>query len=194
MTPAVLLLGCVTVERLGELWLAGRNTRTLLANGAREMSPGHYPLTVGLHALWAREFVVEVPDDVPLLSGDPFLFEQMLMQVVDNAWKYSKPDSRIELSAAQSGTDVIVSVRNQGIEIPVEERTEIFGKFYRGAANRAQVEGTGLGLAIARTIAEAHGGSLWLDSDAEGPTFRFRLPAGRSGETNDSEQNGFAHR
>ena len=52
MTPAVLLLGCVTVERLGELWLAGRNTRTLLANGAREMSPGHYPLIVGLHALW----------------------------------------------------------------------------------------------------------------------------------------------
>ncbi len=144
--------------------------------------------------LGARQFVVDIPDGLPSLSGDRFLFEQMLMQVVDNAWKYSKPDSRIELQASATATGVIVSVRNQGNEIPEEERTEIFDKFYRGAANRVQVEGTGLGLAIARTIAEAHGGSLWLDSDPEGPTFRFRLPAGTLRETNDSEQNDFAHR
>jgi signal transduction histidine kinase len=100
---------------------------------------------------------------------------------VDNAWKYSKPDSKIELQASATSAGVFLSVRNQGNEIPEEERTEIFDKFYRGAANRAQVEGTGLGLAIARTIVEAHGGSLWLDSDPEGPTFRFRLPAGTAG-------------
>ena len=52
MTAAILLLALVTAERLGELWLARRNTAALLAKGAREMAPGHYPLIVLLHALW----------------------------------------------------------------------------------------------------------------------------------------------
>lgn len=52
MTPAVLLLALVTLERLAELWLARRNTRTLIRNGAVEVAPGHYPLIVMLHALW----------------------------------------------------------------------------------------------------------------------------------------------
>jgi methyltransferase len=52
MTPAVLLLGLVTAERLSELWLAGRNTRALRAEGAVELAPGHYPLIVLLHAFW----------------------------------------------------------------------------------------------------------------------------------------------
>lgn len=52
MTPAVLLLAAVTVERLAELWLAHRNTATLLAQGAYEVAPGHYPLIIALHTLW----------------------------------------------------------------------------------------------------------------------------------------------
>ena len=52
MITAAILLGCVTAERLGELWLARRNTRALLERGAREVAPGHYPLIVALHALW----------------------------------------------------------------------------------------------------------------------------------------------
>ena len=52
MTPAVILLGFVTVERLGELWLARRNTAALLARGAHEVAPGHYKLIVLLHAAW----------------------------------------------------------------------------------------------------------------------------------------------
>ena len=52
MIPAILLLAFVTIERLGELWLANRNTKALLAKGAYEVSPGHYPVIVLLHALW----------------------------------------------------------------------------------------------------------------------------------------------
>ena len=52
MTPAALLLALVTLERLAELWLARRNTKTLMSNGAVEVAPGHYPLIVMLHALW----------------------------------------------------------------------------------------------------------------------------------------------
>ena len=59
MTPAVLLLSLVTVERLGELWLARRNTAALLARGAFEASPGHYPLIVALHAAWLGSLWVD---------------------------------------------------------------------------------------------------------------------------------------
>ncbi len=123
-----------------------------------------------------RELAVTVPAELPLLSGDRFLFEQMLMQVVDNAWKYSKPGSRIEITAVESDDRVILTVRNEGNAIPINEREQIFAKFYRGAVNHSHVEGTGLGLAIAKSIAEAHGGSIWLNSEPAGPAFQFSLP------------------
>ncbi|MES1260887.1 MAG: ATP-binding protein [Acidobacteriota bacterium] len=144
--------------------------------------------------LGGREFIVDIPEDLPSLAGDRFLFEQMLMQVVDNAWKYSKPDSRIYVTASQVNSRLILTVQNEGNQISEEERAKIFGKFYRGAANRSQVEGTGLGLAIAKAIAEAHGGTIWLDSEPNGPAFRFSLPVGMTGETSDSQQNYLAHR
>lgn len=126
--------------------------------------------------LGARRLIIEVPEYLPSLTGDRFLFEQMLMQVVDNAWKYSRPDSRIEIAASQVGDRLVVTVRNEGNQIPEEEEGPIFDKFYRGAASRAQVEGTGLGLPIARAIAEAHGGSMWLEPSPAGPVFGFSLP------------------
>jgi two-component system sensor histidine kinase KdpD len=127
--------------------------------------------------LGSRRLIVEIPEDLPALRGDRFLFEQMLIQVVDNAWKYSKPDARVGITASTAGGTVIITVRNEGIEIPDEERSKIFAKFYRGTVSRSQVEGTGLGLAIAQTIAEVHGGRIWLDSEPTGPAFSFALPA-----------------
>jgi two-component system, OmpR family, sensor histidine kinase KdpD len=126
--------------------------------------------------LGGRELVANIPDDLPCLSGDRFLFEQMLMQVVDNAWKYSRPDSRIEIGASYEEGNVILTVRNEGSSIPDDERRRIFVKFYRGAASRSQVEGTGLGLPIAKAIAEAHGGRIWLESGPGEPAFRFSIP------------------
>jgi two-component system sensor histidine kinase KdpD len=124
-----------------------------------------------------REFVIDIPDDLPLVTGDPFLLEQMLLQFVDNAWKYSQPGARIRISGAASGGKVVVTVQNEGSEIPESERDLIFDKFYRGTKYRTRIEGTGLGLAIARTIAEAFRGKVWLDMEPEGPAFRFALPA-----------------
>ncbi len=144
--------------------------------------------------LGGRRFLVDIPDDLPSLAGDRFLFEQMLMQVVDNAWKYSRPDSWIQLSAEVADGGVILTVANEGSPIPEDESAKIFAKFYRGVGNRSQVEGTGLGLAIAKAIAEAHGGRVWLDPRPEGPAFRFALPLGKTGDRSDTEQNDFAHR
>jgi signal transduction histidine kinase len=111
----------------------------------------------------------------------------MLMQVVDNAWKYSRPGARIRIAALAREQDVVLTVWNQGPQIPDDERARIFGKFYRGAVNRSQVEGTGLGLAIARAIVETHGGTIWLDSEPDGPAFRLSLPVDRTGITSDRE-------
>jgi signal transduction histidine kinase len=69
----------------------------------------------------------------------------------------------------------------------------VFDRFYRGARNRTSIEGTGLGLAIARTIAEAHGGRVWLETATEGPVFRFALPAGAREEEYDREPHCIAH-
>ena len=123
-----------------------------------------------------REIVIEIPEELPSITGDAFLLEQMLIQVVDNAWKYSTPGSRIRITAQESGSSLLLSVRNEGSEIPAEERARIFDKFYRGTQYRTTIEGTGLGLAIAKTIAEAYHGRIWLDAEPQGPAFHFALP------------------
>jgi two-component system sensor histidine kinase KdpD len=128
-----------------------------------------------------REIAIEIPDELPPITGDPFLLEQMLIQVVDNAWKYSKPGSRIRITAQVSGSSLLLSVRNEGSEIPADEQARIFDKFYRGSKYRATIEGTGLGLAIAKTIAEAYDGRIWLDAEPQGPAFHFALPFGTEG-------------
>jgi len=129
-----------------------------------------------------REIIIECPDEMPAILGDSFLLEQMLVQVVDNAWKYSRPGSRIRITAQVSGGTVLLSVRNEGSEIPADERGRIFDKFYRGSKYRSTIEGTGLGLAIAKTIAEAYEGRVWLDAEPEGPAFHFALPFGPAGK------------
>jgi two-component system sensor histidine kinase KdpD len=137
--------------------------------------------------LGRRELTIDVPDDLPPMIGDKFLLEQMLIQVVDNAWKYSRPGAHIRISARQSGTNILLSVQNDGSEIPESERSRIFDKFYRGSKDRSRVEGTGLGLAIARTIAEAYQGKFWLDAEPQGPAFRFALPLEATGIKSDIE-------
>ena len=90
----------------------------------------------------------------PVVTGDSFLLEQMMMQVVDNAWKYSQTGrAPLRISGLVEGASVDPDgLERRAIEIPVDERERIFDKFYRGSKDRHRVEGTGLGLAIARMI------------------------------------------
>lgn len=142
----------------------------------------------------ARQLViVEIAEDLPSVRGDRFLLEQMITQVLDNAWKYAAPGARIWISAQQAADEVILAIRNEGNQIPEEERGLVFDRFYRGARSRASIEGTGLGLAIARTIAEAHDGRVWLETATEGPVFRFALPAGAREDEYDRESHYIAH-
>ena len=141
----------------------------------------------------AREFIIDLREDIPPIMGDSFLFEQMLGHVVDNAWKYSQPGAPIRITGLVSGANIVLSVWNGGSEIPKDERDRIFDRFYRGSKDRHRVEGTGLGLAIARTIAEAYKGRVWLDVEPLGPAFRFELPLENTGSNNDREQHYITH-
>ncbi len=134
-----------------------------------------------------RLVMVEIPEGLPVIRGDRFLFEQMITQVLDNAWKYSGTGAWIRIAAEASENEVRLTIQNQGTRIPDAERALVFDRFYRGPGNRTSIEGTGLGLAITRTIAEALGGKVWLDNEPDGPAFRFALPAGATEEDHDRQ-------
>jgi two-component system, OmpR family, sensor histidine kinase KdpD len=129
-----------------------------------------------------RSLSLDIEPDLPLLRADRFLMEQMLLQVLDNAWKYSAPNARVWIAARRRDQGMILTVHNEGSQIPASERELIFGKFYRGASFEHVVQGTGLGLSIARSIAEAHGGSLWVEEGPRGPVFCFSMPCARDFE------------
>jgi two-component system phosphate regulon sensor histidine kinase PhoR len=108
------------------------------------------------------------------------LFIQALINLLDNAIKYSGPDSKVVISARREGGQFVVEVKDKGIGIPVEHIGRIFERFYRVDRSRSREEGgTGLGLAIVRHIAMLHKGIAEVESHAgEGSVFRLRLPLG----------------
>lgn len=118
-----------------------------------------------------------VPDDVPRVSIDLDRITAVLVQLVDNAAKYSAAESPIRIMAEKNKNGIMLSVSDQGPGIDDFEQALIFDKFYRGRNERYRVQGTGLGLAIARAVIEAHGGSIGVTSQlGRGSVFYFRLP------------------
>jgi two-component system sensor histidine kinase KdpD len=113
-----------------------------------------------------------------IVAGDDHLLGVGLAQLIDNAIKYSAPDSPISISAERCGEEVVLSVHNRGTVIPPADLERIFQRFYRAADTAHHVTGTGLGLSITRKIAAAHAGRVWATSDADrGTTFSLALPA-----------------
>ena len=119
---------------------------------------------------------VDLPMDLPLVRIDAALIEQVLVNLLENAVKYTAPDSRITLRVDR-GTDVVtVSVEDDGPGLPEGDTEQLFAKFHRGAPE-SSVGGVGLGLAICRAIVRLHGGRIWAERRPEGgAAFRFTLP------------------
>ena len=117
-------------------------------------------------------------DRVPPVTGDPGSLERLVLNLVDNAIKYNRPDGRVTLSLRRDGDEAVLEVTDTGIGIPPEAIPRLFERFYRVDKGRAREEGgTGLGLAIVKHIAQLHGGSVDVESHAgKGSTFRVRLP------------------
>jgi two-component system sensor histidine kinase KdpD len=122
-----------------------------------------------------RPLTTTLPEDLPLLLIDSSLIEQALVNLLENAAKYTPPQAEIELSAWDEGDQVVVEVADRGPGIPDGDEERIFDKFYRARPTTAG--GVGLGLTICRTIIEAHGGRIWaLNRPGGGAAFRFTLP------------------
>jgi two-component system phosphate regulon sensor histidine kinase PhoR len=109
---------------------------------------------------------------------DPSLLEQAVVNLLDNAIKYSNPDSTIDLMAAADGDRVVITIRDQGIGIAQKHLPRLFERFYRvDKARSRNMGGTGLGLAIVKHIAQFHGGHVTVESKlGEGSLFSLYLP------------------
>src|SRR5450432_2598132 len=126
-------------------------------------------------ALSGRRVATELGRDLPLVPLDAVLIEQVLVNLLENAIKYTPAGSPIEIRARIRPGSVEVVVADRGPGIPPGEEQRIFEKFYR--APGAQGGGVGLGLAICRGIVMAHGGQLFVrNREGEGAEFRFQLP------------------
>jgi two-component system OmpR family sensor kinase len=123
------------------------------------------------------ELTTEV-GSLPRVRGDRERLRQVIQNLVDNAVKYSSAGGRVRVSATTDDGHVLIDVADEGPGIAPEDQELIFEKFGRSSGGETK-PGTGLGLFIARSIAEAHGGSLDVESvPARGSVFRLELPAG----------------
>jgi two-component system sensor histidine kinase KdpD len=123
-----------------------------------------------------RQVNVEISPKVPLVSLDFVLFSRVLVNVIDNALKYSLLEKTIEIRARVSKQDLEISIADRGEGIPVDDLERIFDKFYR-VQRPDNVSGTGLGLSISKGIVEAHGGSISAENRrGGGAIFTIRVP------------------
>jgi two-component system phosphate regulon sensor histidine kinase PhoR len=121
----------------------------------------------------------ELPADVPAVLADHDRLAQILINLVDNAVKYTPAGGRVTVSARRSAGDrVEIIVRDTGIGIPPGDLPRITERFYRvDKARSRELGGTGLGLAIVKHLVLAHGGALGIESEVErGTTVRVTLP------------------
>jgi two-component system phosphate regulon sensor histidine kinase PhoR len=109
---------------------------------------------------------------------DPVLLEQALVNLLDNAIKYSDPEKTVQLEASRSPHEIQIRVRDHGIGVEKKHLPRIFERFYRVDKARSRaLGGTGLGLAIVKHIAHAHGGRVTVESTlGEGSLFTIHLP------------------
>ena len=126
--------------------------------------------------LQGRSVSTRLPAELSLVQLDAVLIDQVLVNLLDNAVKYTPAGSPIEVSASQEDSTVRIEVADRGPGIPPGDGQRVFEKFYRW--HTGTIRGVGLGLAICRAIVAAHGGTIWAENrPGGGGVFRFTLPA-----------------
>jgi two-component system sensor histidine kinase KdpD len=124
----------------------------------------------------AQRIVTDVQPDLPIVLFDYVEIAQVVMNLGENALKYSPSGTEVTLGARLIQNEVEMSIGDQGPGIPIREQSRIFEKFHRIDAT-SRIPGSGIGLAISKGLVEAHGGRIWVESElGRGSTFRFTLP------------------
>ena len=127
---------------------------------------------------------IVIPTDLPPILADPIRLQEILVNLIDNAVKYTPAGGRVEVRAARSGKKVRVAVTDTGVGIPAEAGDRIFEPFFRVKGTEAQggQASTGLGLALTRRLVEAQGGKIEYESEPDrGTTFTFTVPVAARG-------------
>jgi signal transduction histidine kinase len=132
---------------------------------------------------------VELSKDMPnAVEADQALLHQAVYNLVENAIKYTPDNGRVTVRTSSQPGFLIFSVEDSGIGIPADDLPRLFEKFYRGKQREARAQhGSGLGLAIVHSIAESHGGRVWVDSVVgKGSTFHLQIPISQPKESRPS--------
>ncbi|OGR30414.1 MAG: hypothetical protein A2139_02985 [Desulfobacca sp. RBG_16_60_12] len=118
---------------------------------------------------------ISLPADLPLLQIDALLLERVMINLLENAMKYTPPGTPVEISGRLNDNELLMTITDQGPGLPVGQEERIFEKFYQVTPGSAR--GAGLGLTICRSIIEAHGGHIWAANRPEGGArFSFTIP------------------
>jgi PAS domain S-box-containing protein len=124
-----------------------------------------------------RSIEIHMPENIPPVYADAVKIQQVLINLFDNAIKYSSQNSPIQLHVLEESQQVIIQVSNLGEPLQAQDLEQIFDRFYRRPLQRNQpIRGTGLGLAICKGIIEAHGGRIWAESTGSKVSITLSLP------------------
>jgi two-component system sensor histidine kinase KdpD len=129
--------------------------------------------------LAGRPVTLDLNSNLPIVRADPAQVEQALVQIIDNAAKYSPDGAPIRVTAHPNGQSVVLSVHDRGAGLTAEEKRQVGGRFFRGPRHAAATSGSGLGLWIAHAFISANGGKVEVESDGadRGTTVSIHLPA-----------------
>lgn len=184
-------------EFLDYVYHSAQHLRSLVSDilVLSSMDAGHFPLTHDqlLPGALARQVVNElsataaqmeidlschVASDLPTVYGDAVRIQQVCINLVDNALKFTPPGGSVHLAVRRDGEGILFSVSDTGPGIPPEDQPRVFERFFQSVSSpTAATKGSGLGLTIAQQLVELHGGRLWLESRmGQGATFFFSLP------------------
>jgi signal transduction histidine kinase len=119
----------------------------------------------------------ELPDFVPIIQADGQRLEQVLLNLMNNATKFTQDGGIITVRVKKEETGLLVEVADNGVGIAKDQQDRLFKPYSRVNADRQKHPGLGLGLALSKQVIEMHGGKIWVDSDAgKGAVFSFFLP------------------
>ena len=145
------------------------NITTLLQDVVSEMTP--------LALRSSQSLVLEIPPSLPTLEADKDRIRQVLLNLLNNAIKFTPAGGKITLSAQQVGPNLITTVSDTGPGITEEQQKHLFEPYYQIKDARQQLSGLGLGLALSKSLVELHGGRIWVESVKNmGSSFSFSLP------------------
>jgi signal transduction histidine kinase len=124
-----------------------------------------------------QDLKIDMPEHLPIIAGDGPRLEQVILNLMTNAHKFTPKGGHIALRVYRQDSGLVIEVKDDGIGIAEEHQANLFKPYNRISADRQSHAGLGLGLALAKQVVELHGGRIWVESRlGKGSTFSFFLP------------------